>query len=106
MRAILIACCAVLAVASCSIIHSTRIENSVLKALQADKRTAGYKFDVSLQKEGEVLITGDVDTPDQVDAVTEIALGVKGVDKVINRVQMPEPASGLLQDETIDTPFL
>ena len=91
--------------ASCSIISEAKLEQSVISALSADSRTSDYSFEVSVQGEGQVLITGEVDTAVQVAAVREVALTVDGVDAVINNVHMPEPGSGLLQDEAVTTPY-
>jgi hypothetical protein len=94
-----------LLVLSCSIIQSAKLEQAVVSALAEDRRTAGYSFEVSLQDAGQVLITGEVDTAEQVAAVREIAQGVSGVQAVINMVHVEEPGSGLMQDEVVTTPY-
>ena len=91
---------------SCSIIQSTRLEQAIVRALADDQRTSAYSFEVSLQGEGRVLITGLVDTADQVAAVREVALTVTGVSDVINMVHLEEPGSGMLQDEVVTAPYL
>ena len=90
--------------AGCDMLKQTNVETSVTQALGADPRTKDYKFEVSVQSPGEVLITGTVGTAQEVDAVTEIAKKVKGVTKVDNRCKVEEPGSNMIQDETVDTP--
>ncbi|MBN2082262.1 BON domain-containing protein [bacterium] len=103
-------CCVVaffaLAALSCDVVKSAQLEQAVIKALKDDPRTAEYTFEVSLQDAGQVLITGTVFTPAEVDYVTEIAKSVEGVELVLNRVAVEEPGSGLIQDEVVNTPFL
>jgi hypothetical protein len=61
---------------------------------------------VSRQDDGSILITGKVAGNEEVDAVTEIAKSVPGVKTVVNRCSVEEPGSNLMQDETVNTPFL
>jgi osmotically-inducible protein OsmY len=95
-----------IALAACSIIQGTKVENAVLKALAGDQRTAQYKFDVSRGDDGTILITGKVFKAEELDAVTEIAKAVPGVKSVVNRCSLEETGNGMLQDETVDAPFL
>jgi hypothetical protein len=91
-----------LALCGCSIIKQASLEQAVAKALAADPRTKDYKFEVSLQQPGEVLITGEVGTKQDIDDVTAIAKAVPGVTKVDNRCKTEEPGSGMVQDMTVD----
>lgn len=95
-----------LALLGCDVMESTRIEQAVVKALKDDARTAEYSFEVSYQGDGQVLITGIIFQPEESDYVQEIALSVEGVDKVLNRTNVEEHGSGLMQDEVVNTPFL
>ena len=88
----------------CDIMASTRVEQDVLAALAADPRTSQSTFEVS-NDEGTVTITGEVYSLEEMDAVTEIAMTVEGVTKVLNRVSMPEESSGLMQDTVVNTPY-
>jgi len=90
---------------SCSVLESTKIEKAVVQALAEDERTKAYTFDVSYQEGGTVLITGEVSSLATVDAITEIAMAVDGVDKVLNRCNVPEEGNGLLQDTTVPSPY-
>jgi BON domain len=85
---------------SCSIIKSTRIENKVMAALNADPRTSKEDFQVSLQADGTVRITGEVQTKDELDAVSEIAKGVTGVKQVLNQCTVPDYSNNQFQDTT------
>jgi hypothetical protein len=87
--------------ASCSVVQGTRIEQAVVKALAADQRTTSYSFEVSYQQDGTVVITGELFSPAEVDAVTEIASAVPGVKRVENHCTVPEPDNGMLQDTTV-----
>jgi osmotically-inducible protein OsmY len=95
-----------ISVAACDVMQSTQIEQAVVKALAADPRTAEYTFEVSFQGDGEVLITGEIFKPEEADYVTEVAMEVKGVTHVLNRVHVEEFGSGMLQDEVVPSPFL
>jgi osmotically-inducible protein OsmY len=95
-----------IALAACSIIQGTKVENAVLKALASDQRTAEYKFDVSRGDDGAILITGKVFKAEELAAVTEIAKAVPGVKSVVNRCSLEETGNGMLQDETIGVPYL
>jgi osmotically-inducible protein OsmY len=95
-----------LALAACAIIQGTKVENAVLKALAADQRTAEYKFDVSRGDDGTILITGKLFKAEEIAIVTEIAKAVPGVKSVVNRCSIEEPSNGMIQDETVDAPFL
>ena len=90
--------------AACSIMKTGAIENKVKAALAKDSRTSGSTFEVSCDEQGVVTITGDVETPEASDAVTEIAAAVPGVTRVLNRCRVPEPGSTLMQDFTVDSP--
>lgn len=92
--------------AACSIIQGTQVENAVLAALAKDSRTSQYEFNVVRQDDGAVVITGKVFAPEEINAVTEIAKSVKGVDKVVNNCSLEEQGSNMLQDEYVNTPFL
>jgi osmotically-inducible protein OsmY len=91
---------------ACSIIQGTRVEQAVLDALAKDTRTAQYEFNVVRQDDGSVVITGKLFSPAEIDVVTQIAKGVKGVDKVINNCGVEEPGSNMMQDDYVNTPFL
>ena len=91
--------------AACDVLESSRIEGAVLKALAADSRTGSYEYQVSYQGDGQVVITGEVSNPAEVDAVTEVALGVDGVTLVVNNCHVEEHGSGLIQDEVVPSPF-
>jgi len=95
-----------IAAAGCDVMQSARIEQAVVKALAADPRTAEYTFEVSYQGDGDVVITGEIFKPEEADFVAEIAMGVKGVTHVTNRVHVEEFGSGMLQDEVVTSPFL
>lgn len=98
---------ALLLLAGCSIMKSTQIEQAVAKALAVDQRTSSYSFEVSCDANGEVTITGEVYTPEDIDAVAEIASAVKGVNSVVNRCHVPDNDSGgLMQDGVVNSPFL
>jgi len=103
-------CCVIsllaLAALSCDVIKATQLEQAVVQALKDDPRTAEYSFEVSRQDDGQVLITGTVYQPAEVDYVTEIAKSVEGVEMVLNRVAVEETGSGMIQDEVVNTPFL
>jgi len=99
-------CLLLLAAVSCDVMQATRIEKAVVKALADDPRTAQYTFEVSYQGDGEVLITGELFKPEEADYVTEVALGVQGVTRVLNRTHVEEFGSGMLQDEVVPSPFL
>lgn len=86
--------------------QGTRVEQAVTKALAADSRTASYEFEVSYEEGGKVLITGEVFSAAELDAISEIAKGVAGVSEVVNNCKVEEPGSGMLQDETVPSPFL
>lgn len=92
-------------VSGCDVMQATRIEHAVLKALADDPRTAEYTFEVSYQGNGEVMITGEIFKPEEADFVTEVAMSVKGVTHVLNKVHVEEFSNGLLQDETVPQPF-
>lgn len=96
----------VLGCAACAIAKSAKIEKAVLDALAADSRTASYKFEVSCDDAGVVLITGELYAPHEFDAVTEIASAVPGVTAVTNNCKLEEQGSGMIQDETVPSPFL
>lgn len=85
----------------CDMLKNSQLEGAVAKALAADPRTKDYKFEVSLQNPGEVLITGEVYTAEEIDAVTEIASGVEGITSVVNRCKVPEESSGMFQDTVV-----
>jgi hypothetical protein len=97
-------CLLALVAAGCDIIKQTSLEESVMKALNADPRTKDYKFEVSVQGPGEVMITGTVALAKDIDAVTEVAKQVKGVKQVDNHCKVEEPGSNIMQDETVDAP--
>ncbi|MCH7472981.1 BON domain-containing protein [bacterium] len=92
--------------AGCEIIASSNLESAVLDALREDPRTMATAFEVSHQGEGQVFITGEVSSLIEADAVTEIALAVEGVSKVVNNCHVEEFSSGLIQDEYVRSPFL
>ncbi len=96
----------VLTLAGCDVIKSTQLEQAVVKALAGDDRTKSYSFEVSHQDEGEVLITGEVYSAAEIEAVTEIASAVDGVTKVVNRCKLEETGSGMMQDSVVPSPFL
>ena len=96
----------VLLLAGCSMIKSTQIEQAVTRALADDQRTASFSFEVSCDDNGAVTITGEVYTPGDIDAVTEIAKAVEGVTAVNNRCHVPEESSGMMQDTVVNTPYL
>jgi hypothetical protein len=104
MRAVLVFTVALMlcAVSGCDMLKQTNLETAVSTALDKDPRTHDDKFEVSVQAPGEVLITGTVGTPQEIDAVTSIAKAVKGVTKVDNRCKVEEPSSGMIQDTTVD----
>ena len=91
---------------SCDVIKSTQIENGVVKALAGDSRTSDFTFQVSHEGDGRVLITGEVDTAEQIEAVKEIAAAVDGVADVSVRIGITDnSSSGLMQDTVINTPY-
>lgn len=104
MRILLLVTVVVL-LAACSIIEKSKVESAVLKALAGDPRTQAYQFEVSCDEQGAVTITGEVQEPETVDIVTEIAKAVPGVTRVFNRCTAPEPGSNMMQDMTVGTPF-
>jgi hypothetical protein len=85
----------------CDLLKGSQVEGAVIKALGADPRTSHYKFEVSAQDSGEVVITGEVSTPEEIDAVTQIASAVEGVTSVVNRCKLPEESSGMMQDTIV-----
>lgn len=88
-----------LVLCSCDIMASSKLESAVVKALHADSRTREFTFEVSHEGEGRVLVTGEVDTPAQIDAVKEIAAAVEGVTSVSARIEVADnSSSGLMQD--------
>ncbi len=97
---------AVLGQASCDVINATKLENAVTKALKDDSRTGEFEFQVSHEGEGRVLITGEVDTAEQIEAVKEIAAAVVGVMDVSVRIGLTDNSSStLMQDGVVNTPF-
>lgn len=88
-------------VGSCEMLKGSQLEGAVLKALATDPRTKDFKFEVSQQNPGEVLITGEVYAAADIDAVTEVAKQVKGVTSVVNRCKVPEESSGMMQDTVV-----
>lgn len=89
----------------CSIIHATRVESAVLKALKDDPRTSQYDFQVVYEEDGVVSIAGTVYGGDEVAAVAEVAGQVEGVEKVINQVHIEDGGSGMMQDTVVPSPF-
>jgi len=107
MRAITILLIAIAVLLSaCTMLKTSRLEAAVLAALGHDSRTSSCQFEVSAQEDGTVLITGKLGTNAEYDAVSEIAKAVPGVTSVTNNCAVEEPSSGLLQDETVPSPFL
>ena len=108
MRTIILlaAVSAIALLSACSVMQATRVEQAVVKALAADSRTSSYKFEVSYQPGGKVLVTGEVFSAADIDAVSEIAKGVTGVTEVVNHCKVEEQSSGMIQDETVPSPFL
>src|SRR5262245_25889394 len=101
-------CLALLTVlaSSCTLIESGRIEGKVKAALAKDERTQAYSFEIDYQGKGRVLITGTVWSAAELEAVAEVAAGVEGVEEVVNRCNIEEQGSGMLQDEVVVTPYL
>jgi osmotically-inducible protein OsmY len=88
-----------LLLSSCDIMASSKLEGAVVKALHADSRTKEFTFEVSHEGEGRVLITGEVDTPAQIDAAKEVAAAVEGVTSVSARIEVADnSSSSLMQD--------
>jgi hypothetical protein len=97
-----LAFCLLLAgVAGCEMMANTKLEQAVTKALANDSRTKTFDFEVSVGAPGEVLITGEVFTLGDIDAVTEIAKAVPGVKAVQNNCKVPEESSGMMQDTVV-----
>jgi hypothetical protein len=90
-----------LLLAACTMTKGWQLEKAVTDALAKDKRTAAYTFDVSATDDGAVNITGELAVVGDLDVVTEIAKGVKGVTKVVNNCTYPEPSSGMLDDSMV-----
>ena len=91
----------VLLLAACDMVGQWNVEKEVTKALAKDQRTARFVFEVAATPEGVVNITGEVDTVADLDVVTEIAKGVRGVTSVVNNCTYPEPNTNPLMDDTI-----
>jgi len=91
----------VLLLAGCQMLGQWNVEKEVEKALANDQRTARYMFNISATDQGVVTITGEVDTPADLDVVTEIAKKVKGVVTVINNCTSPEPNTNPIMDDTV-----
>jgi hypothetical protein len=97
-----IAFCLMLAsISGCEMMANTKLEQAVTKALANDARTKTFDFEVSVNAPGEVLITGEVFTPGDIDAVTEIAKAVPGVKAVQNNCKIPDESSGMMQDTVV-----
>jgi hypothetical protein len=95
------ACCLLLFATSCDMMKNSQLEQKVVKALAADPRTKSFDFEVSVKAPGEILITGEVFVPADIDAVTEIAKAVPGVTTVQNNCKVPEESSGMMQDTVV-----
>lgn len=100
LRCVLALAC-LAALCGCDILAASRVESAVKKALGADSRTAGLKFEVAYQDGGTVAITGEVETPEELAAVKEIAEKVEGVTSVVNNCHVKEEGSGMIQDEYV-----
>ncbi|MCC7478979.1 BON domain-containing protein [bacterium] len=99
--------CLVLACASgCDLMAKSKLEGAVLKALKDDPRTSQYSFEVSLQENGVVLITGEILKDEDKAAISEIAEAVPGVQSVMNNCAVAEPPSDMMQDPVVNTPYL
>ena len=90
----------------CDIIAKTQLENAVKKALADDPRTKQYTFEVSVQDDGSVLITGEIYKAEDSAIITEIAQAVDGVEKVVNRTKVAEEGGGMIQDHVVPSPYL
>jgi hypothetical protein len=91
----------VLLLAGCDMLGQWNVEKEVEKALANDQRTARYTFNISATPEGAVNITGEVDTIADIDVVTQVAKGVKGVTNVINNCTAPEPNTNPIMDDSV-----
>jgi hypothetical protein len=99
MRIAALVLISILALASCDMAKGWNLEKAVTDALAKDSRTAAYTFDVSAAEDGTVTITGEVGVVEDLDIVTAIAKGVKGVTMVVNNCSYPEPSSNpIMQD--------
>ncbi|MDQ3024184.1 MAG: BON domain-containing protein [bacterium] len=87
-----------LLLSACDMAKGWGVEKGVIEALAKDPRTAAYTFAVSAAENGAVTITGEVGVIEELDIITEIAKGVKGVTSVVNNCTYPEPSSGMMQD--------
>ena len=103
---LLIALCLLPLLSGCDIMAKGKLEGAVLKALKDDPRTSQYKFEVSLQDNGTVLVTGELLQDSDKPAVTEIAKAVPGVKDVMNNCAVPEAPSDMMQDPVMNTPYL
>jgi hypothetical protein len=90
-----------LLLAGCEMAMGWKLEQAVLDALAKDQRVAMSTFDVSATDEGVVTITGEVDVPEKLDVVTEIAKAVPGVTSVINNCTYPELVTNPVMDDTV-----
>lgn len=93
-------------ISGCDIMASSKLESAVLKALKDDPRTAQYTFEVSLQDNSTVLITGELLREEDKEVVSEIAKSVPGVTNVRNNCAVPEAPSDMMQDPVVNSPFL
>lgn len=66
----------------------TRIEDRVLDALWDDARLARRRIDVDEVEPGRVELYGIVRTADERDRAVRVAAGVKGVDAVLDALQL------------------
>ncbi len=104
--ALLIALLALAALGGCDLMAKGKLEGAVLKALKDDPRTSQYTYEVSLQDNGVVLITGEILKEEDKVAISEVASAVPGVKTVMNNCAVAEPGSDMMQDTVVDTPYL
>jgi hypothetical protein len=92
---------ALLLLAGCEMAAGWKLEKAVLDALAKDQRVAMSTFDVSATDAGVVTITGEVEVPEKLDVVTEIAKAVPGVTSVVNNCTYPDTIQNPLMDDSI-----
>lgn len=89
------------ALSGCELMGTMQLESAVRDALAKDPRTQSFTLEIAADSEGVVTITGEVDTPGDIDIVAEVAQGVEGVTRVNNRTAAPEAGSGMFQDTVV-----
>jgi hypothetical protein len=84
----------------CDLVAKGGKESAIKDALKKDSRTSQFEFEVAVQEDGSIVITGEVLQPADIDAVTEVATAAAGGATIINRAHVPEPGSDMMQDTT------